>query len=288
MLTWKIKTGLALLMLFTSVQAFSQHRYTHFPWTYDRTVSAGIGAEGTAFTFLGRSGSDVASAYTALAIPLNPIRGAVGGYFNKHLLEDRQLTDWGVGYNLVLPFTATANIRFGVQQNWHSTTLHGVGDARQKTSVHTSTDFSALLRRDHLLAGVSMENALQEELRQYNILIGFRELETYRWLRSSPFMLMQIRPDSEVPEFRFNYTATVLNTLILGGSVYKNSYYSWGANAGLKLFKAVWLTAGADFKQFNTQPDALELGLRLNVGKGRIRSGAEEAALPRRLSKKGL
>lgn len=288
MLNWRAKTGLALLLLFASLQAFSQQRYTHFPWTYDRTVSAGIGAEGTAFTFLGRSRPDTTSGYVALAIPINPIRGAIGGYYHQHALQNRLHTDWGLGYNIVLPFTNTANIRFGVQQNWHRTTVRAAGDGRHTTRLGTSTDFSALLRRDHLLAGVSMENALRKEQRQYNILIGLRELETYSWLRSSAFMLMQLRPDSEVPEFRFNYTATVLNTLVMGASYYKNSYYSWGANAGLKLFKAVWLTAGADFRQFNTQPDALELGLRLNFGKGRVRSEAEEAALPARLAENGL
>ena len=291
MLNMKFITGFTLLLLFTSLQAFSQHRYTHFPWTIDRTVSAGIGAEGTAFTFLGRVRPDTASAYAALAIPINPIRGAIGGYYNQHAIRDRQITEYGLGYSLFLPFTETANLRLGVQQNWQRTVEASAPKETWRApmaSLSQSTDFSALIRRDHLLAGVSMENALQKEQRQYNILIGFRELESNSWLRSSPFFLMQLRPEQELPEFRFNYTATVLNTLVIGASAYKNSYYSWGANAGLKLFKAVWLTAGADFRQFNTQPDALELGLRVNLGRGRIRSAAEEAELPVRLSEDGL
>ena len=291
MLNMKSITGFTLLLLLISLQAFSQHRYTHFPWTIDRTVSAGIGAEGTAFTLLGRVRPDTASAFAALAIPINPIRGAIGAYYNQHALRDRQITEYGVGYSLFLPFTETANLRLGVQQNWQRTVE---ANAPKETwqapvvSLSKSTDFSALIRRDHLLAGVSMENALQKAQRQYNILIGFRELETNSWLRSSPFFLMQIRPDREAPEFRFNYTATVLNTLVMGASAYKNGYYSWGANAGIKLFKSVWLTAGADFKEYNTQPDALELGLRVNVGRGRVRSAAEAAKLPVRLSEEGL
>ena len=270
--------------------AYSQQRYTHFPWTYDRTVSAGIGAEGTAFTFLGRMRDDTASVYTAFAVPLNPLRSAVGGYYNQHTTAGKHITDFGLGYNIVLRFTETANLRLGVQQNWHQVTDAAsdgdIWDSKAPTT-HTSTDLSALIRRDHLITGVSMENALEKGQRQYNVLLGFRELETYSWLRSSPFLMVQVRDGREEPEFRFNYTATVLNTVVMGASVYKNSYYSWGANAGLKLFRSVWLAAGADFKSFNTQPDALELGLRLNFGKGRIGSSAGEAVFAAPSSKKG-
>ena len=278
MLNCKFKTGLVLLLLFISLQAIGQQRYTHFPWTYDRTVSAGIGAEGTAFTLLGRSRPDTASIYTALAVPLVPIRSAVGGYYNQHATEGRQFVDWGIGYNFYLRFTPTTNLRLGVQQNWHriADAAPGEGIHASKVNTYSSTDFSALLRRDHLLFGASMENALNKGQRQYNVLLGFRELQTYSWLRSSPFLLVQLREGRAVPEFRFNYTVTAFNTLVMGGSVYKNSYYSWGANAGIKLFRSVWLAVGADFKEFNTQPDALELGLRLNFGKGRIRSDAGE------------
>ncbi|WP_224999860.1 hypothetical protein [Cesiribacter sp. SM1] len=291
MQNWRIMIGFVLLMVLACPPAYSQNRYTHFPWTYDRNVSAGIGAEGTTFTFLGRVRPDTASIYSAFAIPVNPIRGAIGGYYNRHTTNGKHVTDFGLGYNIVLRFTETANLRLGVQRNWHQVTdvasASDIWDSKAPTTYNT-TDFSALLRRDHLVTGVSMENALEKGNRQYNILLGFRELETYSWLRSSPFMMMQIREGREVPEFRFNYTVTVLNTLVMGSSVYKNSYYSWGANAGIKLFRSVWLAAGADFKEFNTQPDALELGLRFNFGRGRVRSAAEEAELPPVLSKEGL
>lgn len=286
----KIRAGFVLLLLLTSLPAFSQHRYTHFPWTYNRTVSAGIGAEGTAFTTLARMRADTISLYSALSVPINPLRGALGVYYNQHSLQNRQLTDIGLGYSFFLPFTSTANLRFGIQQNWQRVVEAKAAETWQQepATLTTSTDFSALLRRDHLLAGVSVENALQKGLRQYNVLLGFRELESNSWLHSSPFLLIQLRDGQEMPEFRFNYTATVLNTLVLGASAYKNSYYSWGANAGLKLFHSIWLTAGADFKSFNTQPDALELGLRLNFGKGRIVSSPEAAGSSVRLPEKGL
>lgn len=282
-------------MLLAALPGFSQQtlrpqRYTHFPWTYDRTVSAGIGAEGTAFTFLGRVRPDTLSGYTALAIPIAPIRGAIGGYYNQHFTLDQQIIEYGLGYNLFLPFSETANLRLGVQQNWHTFKEVSPAEAwKAKPDVMmTSTDFSALIRRDHLLFGLSMENALNKGQRQYNMMLGFRELETTKWLRSSPFLLMQLREGQTAPELRFNYTATVANTAVLGASYYKNSYYSWGANAGLKLFKAVWIVAGADFKEYTTQPDALEVGLRLNFGKGRVRSEAEEAVLSPSLNDEGL
>ncbi len=300
MLNFKIKTALALLTLFLSLQAFGQDNYTHFPWTFDRTLSAASGAEGTDFTFLRRSRPGIASPglgspnatsiYAALAVPIKPIRGAIGSYFHHSNIAGNKAIDFGLAYNFYLTFAPTAHLRVGVQQNWHRNSAAHAGDAKNTSGIvpAASTDFSALLRRDHLWAGISMENALHKEQRQYNILLGFRDLETYNWLRSSPFMLIQLYPDREQPEFSFNYTVTAFNTVVMGASVYKNGYYSWGANAGLKLFNMAWLTAGADFRQFNTQPDALELGLRLMVGKGGSTSKAEAAAFPRRLAGKGL
>ncbi|EMR04700.1 PorP/SprF family type IX secretion system membrane protein [Cesiribacter andamanensis] len=290
---WKVTLIGGLLLLLAPVPSFGQRlpqqRYTHFPWTYDRTVSAGIGAEGTAFTFLGRSRPDTLSGYAALAIPLPPIRGAIGGYYHQQLGTTQQLSEWGLGYTLFLPFTEETNLRLGVQQNWHSLRHTGQpeGGTPKPDQQLTSTDFSGLLRRDNLLLGLSMENALNKGQRQYNALLGFRELQSYSWLRSSSFLLVQIQDGRELPEFRFNYTGTVLNTLLLGGSYYKNGLYQWGANAGFKFFRSLWLVAGADFKGFTTQPDALELGLRLNVGRGRIRPAADEDRRSSRLWEEG-
>ena len=206
MLIIKLRTALALLLLLVGTQVFCQQRYTNFPWTYDRTVSVGIGTEGTAFTFLGRLRPDTASAYTALAVPIAPIRSAVGTYYSQHAAKGRQIIDFGIGYKFYLKFTPTANLQLGVQQNWHriADAPPGEGAHATKFTTYNSTDFSTLLWRDHLLFGASMENALHKVNRQYNLLLGFQELETYSWLRSSPFLLVQIRDDQEVPEFCFH------------------------------------------------------------------------------------
>lgn len=272
-----------LLLLLAGLQAIGQTRYNHFPWTYDRTVSAGVGAEGTAFTGISRLRTDTLSLYSAFAIPIKPIRGSIGGYYNQHVLQNSQLIAYGLAYNAFLSFNASTKLRFGVQQNWQRTVeISNPAESwiAAPSSLSTSTDFSALLQRDKLLLGASVENALQKGQRHYNALIGFRELESYSWLKSSPFLLIQLRDGMQLPELRFNYTATLFNTLTMGGSYYKNSNYRWGANAGLKLFRSLWLSAAADFKSLNIQPDALELGFRLNFGKGRTGASSEPVALP--------
>jgi hypothetical protein len=81
-------------------------------------------------------------------------------------------------------------------------------------------------------------------------------------------VLMRIRHGYELPEWRLNYTATIGNFLVLGGSHYKNSVYLFGFNAGFKLFNAVWLTAATDFESLQLPQQAIyELGLRMNIRK---------------------
>lgn len=215
-------------------------------------------------------------AYAALSVPLPAMRSALGGYVNQMVsLPDRgQWAEAGLSYALVLPFEEHASFRLGVQHNWHrqARQADNITDIWTRTadSLYTTTDLSAFIKRDHLLLGVSAEDALHQNRRSYSILLGFRELQTYSWLKSSPFFSMSLLPNKEVPEFRFNYSSTLFNTLTLGASLYRHTPYAYGLNGGLKLFNALWLSGNLDFADFNTTPSAVELGIRFNLGHQRI------------------
>ena len=258
-------------------------KYNNFHWTYGRHNAGGIGAEGTSFTAITRLESDTVTAYTAFSAPIKPLRSAFGFYANHTapLTSKQAWADAGLSYALVLPLNDYSSFRLGVQQNWHRRSRQEIKPTdlwigNQADSMFSSTDFSAFLKRDHLMLGLSAEDALNSSNRNYHLLLGFRELNTNEWLKSSPFFAMSFLPGREVPEFRLNYSATLGNTLMLGGTLYKNTEQLFGINGGIKLFNSLYLNGAFEYNSLQIKPDAIELGLRLNLGKNRIRCRTEQ------------
>jgi hypothetical protein len=227
---------------------------------------------------------DTVMAYTAFAVPIKAVRSSLGFYANhmSTVESQQQWADLGLTYVLTLPLGRHASFRLGAQQNWHRRATGQIGnpsDIWKPTSLdslYTTTDFGAFIKRDHLLLGFSAESALNKPTRAYNILLGFRELRTSEFVKSSPFFAMSILPDKDVPEFKFNYTITLGNTFNLGASVYRNTPFKFGMNTGFKLFNSLYLIGALDYREFKPLPDAVEVGLRLNLGKNRIRCDHEE------------
>lgn len=256
------------------VQAQKNTFFNHYRWNQPSYTSAGSGAQGISFNSLYRNYNDSTNYFLSLDIPINKINSAVGLYYLHNSSGEKQSLQTGLSYTAFISFGQSSSLRFGLQGNRHQYALSPstwtFGEYKTDSISYTA-DASAFLQREKLSLGFSAEGIYpkQENFQpEYALLLGFHELNTTSWLRSSPFMLTRWRNDQERPEWRFNYTATIANTVLAGFSYYKNSEYLYGFNAGIKLFDAVWLTAATDFEDLLLPYRALyEFGLRINIQK---------------------
>ena len=267
--------GLFIIMACTQkVQAQKSTFFNHYRWNQSSYTSAGNGAEGFSFNSLYRNYNDSTNYFISLSVPVNKLNSAFGFYYLHNSSGEEQNLQSGLSYTAFIPIGQNGSLRFGLQGNRHqqarSPRTWNFGEY-QTDSISYTADASAFLQRGKLSLGFSAEGVYPKQDNfqpEYALLLGFHELNTTNWLRSSPFMLTRWRNDQERPEWRFNYTATIANTVLAGFSYYKNSEYLYGFNAGIKLFDAVWLTAATDFEDLLLPYRALyEFGLRINIQK---------------------
>ena len=266
---------LLLLSLVQEAQAQKESFFNHFHWNKSYYTAAGTGSRGFALHSLYRNYNDTANHYLSLDIPVQQINSAFGFYYLHNSANSKQNIQSGLSYTAFVPLGQRGSLRLGIQGNCQQYALSektwAFGEY-QTDSISYTGDASLFLQRDQLELGFSAEKLYRHgkiNKPAYSLLLGFRELQTYSWLRSSPFLLIRLRPEQELPEWRFNYTATIANFLVLGSSYYKNSTYLYGFNAGFKIANSLWLTAATDFENLMLPYRALyEFGVRLNI-KGR-------------------
>lgn len=257
------------------VQAQKGTFFHHFSWNDASYTSAGSGASGFTFNSLYRNYNDSTNYFISLGVPVNKLNSALGFYYLHNSSGESQNLQSGLSYTAFIPLGQSGSLRLGVQGNRQQ---HAISPRTwtfgeyQTDSISYTADASVFLQRGKLSAGFSAEGLLYPagplHKPDYILMLSFHELSTAPWLRSSPAMLTRWRNDQERPEWRFNYTATIANTVMVGASYYKNSEYLYGFNAGFKLFNALWLTAATDFENMLLPYRALyEFGLRLHLSK---------------------
>lgn len=269
---------LIYIVLLTGVaqeaQAQKESFFNHFHWNKSYYASAGAGAQGFDLNTLYRNYNDTANHYLSLAFPVQKINSAFGFYYLHNTANQQQNLQSGLSYSAFLPVGQEGSLRLGIQANRHQRSLSektwAFGEYQTDYVTYTA-DASLFFQRGKLDLGMSAEELYRQGRLQtpvYTLLLGFRELQTNEWLHSSPYLLMRSRPDQELPEWRFNYSATIANFLVLGSSYYKNSSYLYGFNAGFEICNSLWLTAATDFENLLLPYQALyEFGLRLHIAK---------------------
>lgn len=257
-----------------NAQAQKETFFNHFSWNTANIVSAGNGAVGYNLNSLYRNYNDSTNSYFSLGIPIEKWHSALGVYHLHSISKLQQSLQTGISYTAFVKLGYNSSLHIGVLGNRHQQARSArpwAFNEYKTDSVYYSADASLFLRRDKLALGLAVQHLYPKALfpkPDYSLMLGFDELRTTHWLRSSPSMLLRIRHGHELPEWRYNYTATIGNFLVLGGSYYKNSVYLFGFNAGFKLFNTVWLTAATDFEDLQLPQQALyEFGLRMNIGK---------------------
>ena len=271
----KIYTLLILVLLISlakEAQAQKESFFNHFHWNKSYYAAAGSGSRGFALNSLYRNYNDTSNHYLSLAVPVYKIRSAFSFYYLHNTSKQHQNIQSGLSYAAFLPVGYNGSLRLGVQANRHQ---HAISertwafDQYQTQKVSYTADASLFFQQGKLDLGLSTENLYRKgqfNKPVYTLLLGFRELRTNDWLQSSPYLIMRAKEEQELPEWRFNYSATIANFLVLGGSYYKNSDYLYGFNAGFKICNSLWLTAATDFENLMLPYRALyELGLRLNI-----------------------
>ena len=246
---------------------------------------AGTGAQGLSLNSLYRNFNDSTNYFMSLEVPVNKWNSAVGGYYLHNSSGDDQNISSGLSYTAFIRTGRNSSLRLGFLGNRHQQALSNSTFAFQEYRTHTifyTADASLFLQAGNLSLGLTAHQLLPaklQEQRDYTLFLGFRELRTNDWLRSSPHLLMRIKHQQELPEWRFNYTATIANFLMLGGAYYKNSDYLYGLNAGFKIANTIWLTAATDFVDTTLPYRAIyEFGLRINIRKKQ--TFAEKQAQP--------
>lgn len=255
-------------------QAQKESFLNHFHWNKGYYASAGAGAQGFGLNTLYRNYNDTVNHYLSLAFPVQKINSAFGFYYLHNTANQQQNLQSGLSYSAFLPVGQEGSLHLGIQANRHQRALSektwAFGEYQTDYVTYTA-DASLFFQREKLDLGISAEELYRQgglHTPVYTLLLGFRELQTNEWLHSSPYLLMRSRPDQELPEWRFNYSATIANFLVLGSSYYKNSSYLYGFNAGFKICNSLWLTAATDFENLLLPYRALyEFGLRLHIAK---------------------
>lgn len=280
---------ICLFILATFVQEGFSQKETFFHHTGMITpflAPAGGGAGGLTLNSLYRNFNDSTNYFLGLAVPVDKLNSALGAYYLHNTSGQDQNIKSGLSYTTFIPIGQNSSLRFGVMGNRHQQALCTSTFAfreYQTDTVFYTADASVFLQKGDFSLGLTAHQLLPakiEDLRDYSLFLGFKELRTSQWLRSSPTLLMRIKHQQKLPEWRFNYTATIANFLMVGGSYYKNSSYLYGLQAGFKLFNTVWLTAATDFVDTTLPYRAIyEFGLRVNIQKkGRIAEREDKAA----------
>ena len=246
----------------------------HFNWNQEVFSSAGGSARGFTINSLYRNYNDSINYFFSTSVPVAKFNSSFGVYYLQNTSGETQNIKSGLSYSAFIPFGNSSSLHAGIQGNRHQQAFSqdpwAFKEYRTDTSYYTY-DLSLFLKRGKMSLGFSAENLLPGYSRSqtdYALLLGFHELRTNDWLRSSPYMLARLRHDYLVPEWRFNYTVTIVNTVMLGASYFKNSDYLYGFNAGFKLFNRVWLTAATDFVDTKLPYRAIyEFGLKVNISK---------------------
>ncbi len=260
------------MMAALDARAQKQSFFNHFSWNKNYYAPAGSGVRGFALNSLYRNYNDTTNHYIGLAVPVNKINSAFGFYYLHNSSNQQQNIQSGLSYTAFLPVGPDGSLRVAAQVNRHQ---HAISERTwafseyQTDSVAYSADASLFFQKGKLELGFSAEKLYRQgqfKKPAYTVFLGFRELRTNEWLQSSPYLLMRFREDQALPEWRFNYSATIANFLVLGSSYYKNSDYLYGLNAGFKICNSLWLTAATDFEDLRLPYRALyEFGLRLNI-----------------------
>lgn len=255
-------------------QAQKESFFNHFHWNKSYYAPAGAAAQGFDLNTLYRNYNDTTNRYLSLAFPVQEINSAFGFYYLHNTSNHEQNLQSGLSYTAFLSVGEESSLHLGIQANRQQRAL----SEKAWTFGEYQTDYvtytagaSLFFQRGKLNLGLSAEDLYRQGSLQapaYSLLLGFRELRTNEWLHSSPYLLMRSRPGQELPEWRFNYSATIADFLVLGSSYYKNSSYLYGFNAGLKVCNSLWLTAATDFENLLLPYRALyEFGLRLHIAK---------------------
>lgn len=246
---------------------------------------AGAGTQGLTLNSLYRNFNDSTNYFMSLEIPVEKFNSAVGAYYLHNTSGDNQNIRSGLSYTAFIRTGENSNLRLGFLGNRHQQALSTRTFAYQEYKTDTlfyTADASLFLQTGNFSLGLTAHQLLPAKIqdqKDYTLFLGFRELRTNHWLRSSPHLLMRIRHQQELPEWRFSYTATIANFLMMGGTYYKNSDYLYGLHAGFKLFNTVWLTAATDFVDTTLPYRAIyEFGLRINIQKKR--AFADKQTLP--------
>lgn len=262
--------------------------FNHYHWNQGYHTSAGSGSQGFSFNSLYRNYNDTANYYLSFAIPVKKINSSFGFYYLHNTANHQQNLESGLSYTAYVPVGQSGSFRMGIQGNRHQQAVSektwAFGEY-QTDLVEYTADVSLFLQKDKLGLGFSANRLFRQgQLKKpdYTLLLSFRDLRVNDWLQSSPSLLMRIREEQELPEWRYNYTGTIANFLMLGGSYYRNSDYLYGFNAGFRICNTVWLTAATDFENLLLPYRALyEFGLRLNIqGKGNQPAFAPPAETP--------
>lgn len=262
------------------VQAQKERFFNQFHWNKEYYAPAGSGAQGFALNSLYRNYNDTANYYLGFAIPVQKINSSFGFYYLHNTANQQQRLETGLSYTAFLPVGQSGSLHLGVQANRYqqaTSERNWAFGEYQTERIEYTTDASLFFQQGKLGAGFSADRLFRQgQLKKpdYTLFLSFRELRTTHWLLSSPSLLLQVREEQGLPEWRYNYTATIANFLMLGGSYYRNSDYLYGFNAGFKICNTVWLTAATDFENLLLPYRALyEFGLRINIP-GRHRNGA--------------
>ncbi len=261
-------------MFIQKVQAQKETFFHNFNWNQGNYASAGGGARGAAINSLYRNYNDSINYYFSTDIPVAKINSSFGVYYLHNTSAEQQKIQAGLSYTAFINLGANSSLRAGIQGNRHQQALSqnpwAFKEYKTDTSYYTY-DVSLFLKRGKLSLGLSAEDILFRQpgsKTDYVALLGFDELRANDWLQSSPYMMARFRQNSQIPEWRFNYTATIANTVLVGASYYRNSDYLYGLNAGFKLFNRLWLTAATDFVDTKLPYRAIyEFGIRILLSK---------------------
>lgn len=267
---WIYTLGTSFFFLFFfSVTAFAQDaHYSQLGWQKARYLPAAAGMDGGGLQFVARQSDSLYSVFWAANLQIDKLNSAIG--FHQQI-EQTVGTSYrlrnGLHYAGYVRLPKARTLRLGVQGIQQSN--GALATELQDTDYWTN--LSLAYSQEEFVLGIQLENALDAQGetipgRNINLFAGFDELLTTRWWQSSMYLLGDFKADGSAPEWKYQYTATFFNTLLLGGSLYRNSpEYSWGLNGGIKLFRRAWLTASADFPTLEMPTEApvhLQAGLR--------------------------
>lgn len=278
----------SLFLCCVSVTAFGQtSHFSQLGWQKARYLPAAAGIDGGGLQFMARQSDSLYSVFWGANLQIDKLNSAIG--FHQQIEQT-----FGTSYRLrnavhyagYVRLPKARTLRMGIQGIQQS---NGALATELQGSDYW-TNISLAYSQEEVVLGLQLENALNTQGEtipspNINFFAGFDELLTTRWWQSSMYLIGDFKADGLAPEWKYQYTATFFNTLLLGGSLYRNSpEYSWGLNGGIKLFRRAWLTASADFPSLEMPTEApvhLQAGLRFRFKPTqKVRERLEKAQEP--------